>query len=50
MGVEAVSVRVSVCVSVHTRVCSHFQNLKHHWGGGKAALGFVPDQIRTGNG
>ena len=21
--------------------------LKHHWGGGKAALGFGPDQIRT---
>ena len=21
--------------------------LKHHWGGGKAALGFVPDRIRT---
>ena len=22
-------------------------NLKHHWGGGKAALGFGADQIRT---
>ena len=22
-------------------------NLKHHWVGGKAALGFVPDWIRT---
>ena len=21
--------------------------LKHHWGGGKAALGFGPDRIRT---
>ena len=21
--------------------------LKHHWGGGKAAIGFGPDQIRT---
>ena len=21
--------------------------LKHHWGGGKAAVGFDPDQIRT---
>ena len=21
--------------------------LKHHWGGGKAALGFGPDQIRS---
>ena len=21
--------------------------LKHHWGGGKASLGFDPDQIRT---
>ena len=22
--------------------------MKHHWGGGKAALGFGPDQIGTG--
>ena len=22
-------------------------DLNHHWGGGKAALGFGPDQIRT---
>ena len=22
-------------------------HLKHHWGGGKAALGFGPDRIRT---
>ena len=24
--------------------------LKHHWGGGKAALGFGPDRIRTVHG
>ena len=42
-------------------VCPHFQTyisetsgliatkfyLKHHWGGGKAALGFGPDRIGT---
>ena len=22
-------------------------HLKHHWGGGKASVGFDPDQIRT---
>ena len=48
---------VCVCVSVFTRsnmnisetrepIATKFY-LKHHWVGGKDALGFGPDQIRT---
>ena len=48
---------LSGCVSVWLCVCKHFQTtsgpivtklyLNHHWGGGKAALGFGPDRIGT---
>ena len=51
------SVSVCVCVSVSTLsnmnisetsgpIVTKF-NLKHHWGRGKAALGFAPDRIGT---
>ena len=49
------SVRPSVCaltlsnmnISVtHRRIGMRFY-LKHHWGGGKASVGFDPDLIRT---
>ena len=56
MGVKPASVCVSVCVSVHISnmnisvtsgpITTKFY-LKHHWGGGKAALGFGPDWIGT---
>ena len=56
MGLEPASVRLSVRPSVHTSnmnisetsrpITTKFY-LKHHWGGGKAALGFDADQIRT---
>ena len=45
------------CVNTfkHEYLCNQFANwneilfeaLKHHWGGGKASVGFDPDQIRT---
>ena len=48
---------VCVCVCVFTlsnmnisETCGPIATkfyLKHHWGGGKAALGFGPDRIRT---
>ena len=48
------SVCISVSVSVHTfkhsETCGLIATkfyLKHHWGGGKAALGFEQDQIGT---
>ena len=49
---------MAVCLSVHILfsnlnisatsgpIVTKFY-LKHHWGGGKAAVGFGPDQIRT---
>ena len=55
MGVEP----ASVSASVHALTLSNMNisatsgpivnrfYLKHHWGEGKAALGFGPDQIRT---
>ena len=59
MGLEPASVRPSVCLSVHLFTLSNMNisetsgpiaikfYLKHHWGGGKAALGFGPDWIGT---
>ena len=57
MGLKPAS--VSVHASVHASTLSNMNisetsrpitakfYLKHHWGGGKAALGFDADQIRT---
>ena len=55
MGLEPASVRVSVrastlsnmYISETSRPITTKFYLKHHWGGGKAALGFDADQIRT---
>ena len=59
MGLEPASVRPCVRVSVRPSTFSNMNisetsrlitaklYLKHHWGGGKAALGFGADQIRT---
>ena len=54
MGLEPASVRASVRASTlsnmnisETRPITIKFYLKHHWGGGKAALGFGADQIRT---
>ena len=59
MGVEPASVRPCVCASVRPLTLSNMNisttsgpivtrfYLKHHWGGGLAALGFGPDRIRT---
>ena len=59
MGLEPASVRPWVCVCVRASTLSNMNisetsrpitikfYLKHHWGGGKAALGFGADQIRT---
>ena len=55
MGVEPASVRASVRastlsnmnISETSRPITTKFYLKHHWGGGKAALGFDADQIRT---
>ena len=55
MGLEPASVRASVraCtlsnmnISETSRPITTKFYLKHHWGGGKAALGFDADQIRT---
>ena len=55
MGLEPASVRPSVRASTLSNmnifetsrsITTKFY-LKHHWGGGKAALGFDADQIRT---
>ena len=54
------SVRPSMCASVHLFTLSNMNisatsrliaikfYLKHHWGGGKAALGFGQYRIKTG--
>ena len=59
MGLEPASVRPCVCACVRAFTLSNMNisensrpitikfYLKHHWGGGKAALGFGADQIRT---
>ena len=60
MGVEPSSVRAwVVCACVRASTLSNINisetsgpiaikfYLKHHWGGGKAALGFGADQLRT---
>ena len=56
MGLEPASVRPCVRPCVHTFKHEYLRDsrlitikfyLKHHWGGGKAALGFGADQIRT---
>ena len=52
MGLELASVRVSVHTFKHeylltSRPITIKFYLKHRWGGGKAALGFDADQIRT---
>ena len=59
MGLELASVRPSVRASVRVSTLSNMSisetsrpittkfYLKHHWGGGKAALGFDADHIRT---
>ena len=59
MGLEPASVRPSVRPCVRASTLSNMNisetsrpitttfYLKHHWGGGKAALGFDADQIRT---
>ena len=49
MGLEPASVRPCVRpnISETSRPITIKFYLKHHWGGGKAALGFGADQIRT---
>ena len=55
MGLEPASVRPSVCastlsnmnISETSRPITTTFYLKHHWCGGKAAVGFDADQIRT---
>ena len=51
MGLEPACVRASVHTFKHisetSRPITTKFYLKHHWGGGKAALGFDADQIRT---
>ena len=59
MGLEPASVRLCVYLCVRASTFSNMNisetsrpittkfYLKHHWGGGKAALGFGADQIRT---
>ena len=51
MGVEPASVRASTLsnmnISETSRPITIKFYLKHHWGGGKATLGFGADQIRT---
>ena len=59
MGLEPASVRPCVCVCVRVSTLSNMNisetgrriaikyYMKHNWGGGKAALGFGTDQIRT---
>ena len=57
--VEPASVRLCVCASVRPFTFSNMNisatswpigmkfYLRHHWGGGKASVGFDPDRIRT---
>ena len=51
MGLEPASLRASTLsnmnVSETSRSITIKFYLKHHWGGGKAALGFGADQVRT---
>ena len=55
MGLEAASVLASVRaftlsnmnISETSRLITIKFYLKHHWGGGKAVLGFDVDQVRT---
>ena len=51
MGLELASMRMSTLsnmnISATSRLITIKFYLKHHWGGGKAALGFGADQIRT---
>ena len=55
MGHEPASVRASVHASTHSNMNISETSrpitikfyLKHHWGRGKAALGFGTDQVRT---
>ena len=59
MGLEPASVRPSVRASVRPLTLSNMNisetswsieikfYLKHHWGGGKAAIGFWPDRVGT---
>ena len=59
MGLEPASVCACVRMTVRASTLSNMNisetsrpittkfYLKHHWGGGKAALGFDADQIRT---
>ena len=59
MGLEQASMHPCIRVSVHPSTLSNTNisetsrpittkfYLKHHWGRGKAALGFDADQIRT---
>ena len=51
MGLEPASVRASTLsnmnISETSKPITIKLYLKHHWGGGKAALGFDADQIRT---
>ena len=59
MGLEPASVHPCVCACVRASTLSNMNisktsrpitikfYLKHHWGGGKAALGLGADQIRT---
>ena len=48
MGLKPVSVSKQTFISLQTsRLMEIKFHLEHHWGGGKAALGFGPDRIRT---
>ena len=47
MGLEPASLRPNMNISETGRRIAIKFYLKHHWGGGKAALGFGADQIRT---
>ena len=46
MGLEPASVRASTLSNMNRPITTKFY-LKHHWGGGKAALGIDADQFRT---
>ena len=41
------SVRASIHIFKHSWLIGMKFYLKHHWGGGKASVGFDPDRIRT---
>ena len=51
MGVEPASVRLCINTFKHeylrNQKADHKFYLRHHWGGGKAALGFGTDRIGT---